>query len=228
MLQTVSQRFQGSCMMIMRLVDDEVTFLGSGFLVHPDGYLITTARTVAENTNLVVVPPRADDSFIPITREKVAPVPVELVSSDLQRDVALLQMKPDIEINMPEGILGESDQDPRGSTMMSLGVPFGYYRMHNVIASQSILSGRIQTKSGTNLIVFDRRIQYGDIGGPLISVESGKIIGVVAGVFDPSELKDRDYPDGLNPINSDLSYAISIEYAVSLLDQRLQAEKEVE
>ena len=169
MLEQVSQRFQGSCMMVMRRNGDEVTFLGSAFLVHPDGYLLTAARNVVEGDHLGVVPPDASELFVPVTREEVAPVPVEVVASDTARDVALLRLKPELEINMPEGIIGSSEKDARGAMLMSLGVPFGYYRIHGVVATQSILSGRIQSRAGTNLIIFDRRVQYGDVGGPLVS-----------------------------------------------------------
>lgn len=222
MVETVSQRFQGSCMMLMRRSGGEVTFLGSGFLIHPEGYLLTTARLITPGDELVVVPPEAKETFKPVTREEVAPVPVELVARDTERDVALLKIVPELEINMPEGILGDPEEDPRGAMLMSLGVPFGYYRFHGVIAAQSILSGRMQSRRGTNLIIFDRRVQYGDIGGPLISVNGGQVVGIVGGVFDPIELEGQESPEGVMPINSDLSYAASIEYGRRLLEEALK------
>jgi serine protease Do len=209
-------------MMIMQQSEREVSFLGSGFLVHPEGYLLTAARILPEGGQLAAVAPIVGDGFLPVTRDEVAPIPLELVSRDLARDIALLRLKPEIEINMPGEILGDPETDPRGSLLMSLGIPFGYYRIHNVIASQAILSGRVLSRSATNLIVFDRRVQYGDIGGPLISVTNGCVIGVVGGVFDPAELEGRTYPEGVQPINSDLSYASSIEYGTALLNKALE------
>lgn len=218
MLETVSQRFQGSCMMLMRRSGTEVTFLGSGFLVHPDGYLLTAARNVADDGELVVVSPEVGEGFVPVTQDEVSPVPAEVVSRDMARDVALLKLKPDLDINMPDGVLGTPEDDARGAVLMSLGVPFGYYRIHGVIVSQSILAGRIKSRSDTNLILFDRRVQYGDVGGPLISAEKQRVIGVVGGVFDPVELEGRETPEGVRPINSALSYAASIEYGAALLE----------
>ncbi|MFP4492171.1 MAG: serine protease [Spirochaetaceae bacterium] len=227
MLEAVSQKYQGSCVMVMEHTGEEVTFLGSGFLVHPEGYLLTAARTISGGGELVVVPPDMDDNFAPVSREEVSPVPVEVVSKDMDHDVALLKLTPELEINMPSSILGDSTQDARGAMLMTLGIPFGYYRIHGVIASQAILSGRIKSRSGTNMIIFDRRVQYGDTGGPLISVNSGSVIGVVGGVFDPVELEGRETPEGVRPINSDLSYAVSIEYGKALLDKALE-EKDLE
>jgi serine protease Do len=211
-------------MMVMRQSESEVTFLASAFLVHPQGYLLTTSRMLNDEDQLAVVPPQAAESFVPVTREEVAPVPVEIVSRDVTHDVALLKLTPDLEINMPEHVLGVSDDDPRGALLMSLGVPFGYYRMHSVVAAQSVLSSRLQSKVGTNMIIFDRRVQFGDIGGPLISVTSGMVVGIVGGVFDPVELEGIELPAGSSPINSDLSYATAIEYGDALLTAALGRE----
>lgn len=221
MLERVSQRYQGSCMMVMRESKKEVTFLASSFLVHPEGFLLTAARAVSGGGELVVVPAAVDEGFSPVTHEEVSPVPVEVVDRNLERDVALLKLKPEMEINMPENILGFGDRDERGAQLMSLGIPFGHYRFHSVFAAQSILSGRITSRSGTNLIIFDRRVQHGDLGGPLISVDDGQVIGVVGGVFDPVELEGGETPEGTIPINSDLSYAASIEYGKELLEKNL-------
>lgn len=208
-------------MMVMRRADAEVTFLASAFLVHTAGYLLTTARMLESSDQLVVVPPQAAEDFVPVTREEVSPVPVEVVARDAVHDVALLKLTPELEINMPEHVLGVSDADPRGALLMSLGVPFGYYRMHSVVAAQSVLSSRLQSRVGTNMIIFDRRVQSGDIGGPLISVTSGMVIGIVGGVFDPVELENISLPAGSTPINSDLSYASAIEYGEALLTAAL-------
>lgn len=217
MLEAVSQRFQGSCMMIMRRVGGEVRFLGSGFLVHPEGYLVTAARFVAEREGLVVVPPSGGSSFEPVTRAEVTPVPIDVVAVDEAHDVALILVRPDMEINMPSDILGSSEDDEIGATLASFGVPFGYYRMHTVVALQSVLSARVLSKTETRLLIFDRRVQYGDIGGPLVSATDGAIVGMVGGVFDPLELEGEDAPPEAAEVHSDLSYAMSIEYAAALL-----------
>lgn len=223
MLTTVSQRFQGCCMMVMRQSGEAVTFLASGFLVDRRGYLLTAARAVPHDAGLVAVPPQVDETFAPVAQKEVSPVPVEVVSRDVDHDAALLKLKPELPITMPDQILGIADRDPRGSALLSLGVPFGYYRIHGVVVTQAILSGRVQSHSGTRLIIFDRRVQYGDIGGPLISVTDGQVIGIVGGVFDPMELDGPEPPKDVLPINSDLSYAMSIEYGKKLLDQALGA-----
>lgn len=224
MLETVSQRYQGSCMMVMQRAGSEVNFLGSGFLVHPAGYILTVARILGSGEDLVVVPPPSGEVFTDLIREEVSPVPAELAARDMERDVALLKLEPDMEIQMPEGIFGSAEDEARGALLMSIGIPFGYYRMHCAFATQAILSGRIKSHTGTKLLIFDRRVQYGDIGGPLVSVSSGQVIGVVGGVFDPLEIEGKEMPDNVKAINSDLSYATSIEYGAEILNRTLQDE----
>jgi len=191
-------------------------------LVYPDGYLLTAARILGNGENLVVVPPSSDEVFTELTRKEVSPVPAELIAQDKERDVALVKLKPDMKIQMPEGILGSAENEARGVMLMSLGVPFGYYRIHSVFATQSILSGRIKSHTGTKLLIFDRRVQYGEIGGPLVSVPSGRVIGVIGGVFDPLELVGKETSADAYPINPDLSYASSIEYGAELLNRTLR------
>lgn len=210
-------------MMVMRRSGAEVTFLGSAFLVHSDGYLLTAARILPEGGDLVVVPLPNAAAFVPVSHAEVAPIPVEIVSTEATRDVALLKIEPDLTISVPGEILGRGDSDPTGSTLMSVGVPFGYYRIHSVLAVQSVLAGRLRSRSDTNLLVFDRRVQYGDVGGPLVSVRDGVVIGVVGGVFDPLELEGERAPKGGASINSDLSYATSIEYGRALLEEALSS-----
>ncbi|MFP3959351.1 MAG: serine protease [Spirochaetaceae bacterium] len=222
MLRQVSQRFQGSCLMLMQQNGREVTFLGTAFLAHPDGYVLTAARIIPEDAGLVIVPAAVGDEFLPVTREEVAPVPVEVLARDMTRDVALLQLTPDLQIGMPEKILGAGDTDPRGALLMTIGVPFGYYQIHTAIVSQAILAGRVRSHTGTNLIIFDRRVQVGDVGGPLISADDGAVIGIVGGVFDPIELEGREPPQGGVSLHSDLSYATSIEYGAGLLENALR------
>lgn len=207
-------------MMVMEQREGEVSFLGSCFLVHSSGYILTTSRTVQGASDLTVVPPDSRHLWPPLTRDEVGPIPVELVSRDEEHDVALLKMQPKLEIQMPREILGNAEQPPRGSALMSLGVPFGFYRVHGVMAVSAMLSGRVSTSDGARFLVFDRRVQYGDTGGPLIDLSSGKIIGIVGGIYDPTAFGGVEAPKGITLLPN-LSYARSIEYGVNLLNEAL-------
>lgn len=217
-LKTVIQRFQGSCLMIMNTSGDTATFASTGFLVSREGYILTSSRGIQSESGLTAVPLGSAKTFPRVTMEQVAPIPVDVKARDDSRDIALLKLKPELEINTPENILGSSGDDPPGAGLVSLGIPFGHYRIHGVLASGSMLSGRVESGTGTRLIIFDRRIHYGDIGGPLISLDSGRVIGITAGVFDPLEMEGTSPAEGIN-LNSSLSYAVAVEYGADLLEK---------
>ncbi|MFW5995295.1 MAG: trypsin-like peptidase domain-containing protein [Spirochaetia bacterium] len=218
MLEQISQRFHGSCMMLVKRSENEVEFLGSCFLVHSDGYVLTTSRVATGESDLFVVPPDIEHSYPSLSHDEVTPIPVDVVSRDVEHDIALLKMRADLQIQMPSNVLGNPEDVGRGGLLFSLGIPFGYYRLHGVMEVQSILSGRLMLSNGTKCLVFDRHVHFGDCGGPLIAADAGQIIGVVGGGLDPVSLgavSDHDKTTfGLQPA---LSYAVSLEYGVRLL-----------
>ena len=220
MLEQVYQRFRGSCMMLMQRSDEGVSFLGSCFLVHSDGYLLTTSRGAPNGADLVVVPTDDDEHFPRMTRDQVAPLPVKVIARDIAHDTALLKIGPEIDIRIPDGVLADGERTPLGATVMSLGVPFGYYGVHRVIATHSLLAGRLQTSDGTRLLIIDRRLQYGDAGGPLISATDATVIGVLGNIFDPAHFTGVAPPKGI-ALHTNLSYAVSIEYGAALLADQL-------
>ncbi|MFN2165301.1 MAG: serine protease, partial [Anaerolineae bacterium] len=65
MLQNASRNFRGACMMLMREGEDQLSFLGTAFLVHPSGYLLTAAHLVSNTQGLRIVPTAFSDDFIP-------------------------------------------------------------------------------------------------------------------------------------------------------------------
>ena len=220
MLEQINQRFQGSCMMLMQRSGDAVTFLGSCFLVHSDGYLLTTSRGAPEGVNLVVVPTHTEEPFPRMTQDQVAPLPVEVVSRDTGHDTALLKIVPELNIRIPDGVLGDGERTEQGAAVMSLGVPFGYYGVHSVVATHALLAGRLQTFDGTRLLIIDRRVQYGDAGGPLISATDATVIGILGNIFDPTHFTGVEPPQGI-AVHTNLSYAVSIEYGAALLAKQL-------
>ncbi len=201
-------------MMVMQREGESVTFLGSSFLVHEGGYLLTTSRVAIENAELLVVPPDTTNEYAYLTRDEVNPVPVEIVARDHEHDVALLKMTPDLDIQMPSNVIGDPENLVRGAHLFSLGVPFGYYRIHGVMEVQSILSEKMRTRNGTRCLIFDRGVHFGDSGGPLISASGGQIVGIVGGVLDPVAFGGVQSETVVHP---NLSYAISMEYGANLL-----------
>jgi serine protease Do len=139
--------------------------VGSGFVIHPDGYIVTNAHVVARTTEQRAV--FADG------REYEA----QIVAADPARDLAVLKVE--AEGPLPTLHLGRSDDLMVGETVIAIGNPLGY--QHTVTAGVvSAIDRSIQVApelSFDGLIQTDASINPGNSGGPLLNV-LGELIGV--------------------------------------------------
>ena len=141
--------------------------LGSGFVVSPDGYVLTNAHVVARATEIKVK--FADE------QEYTAKV----VGADEQTDVALLKVEP--KKNLPFTYLGDSDKLEVGDWVIAIGNPFGLG--HTVTAG--IISGKdrsIGQGPFDNFLQTDASINPGNSGGPLFD-SSGNVIGINSAII---------------------------------------------
>ncbi len=143
----------------------ERTSVGSGFVIHPEGYIVTNAHVVARSTDRRVI--FADG------REYDATV----VASDRENDVAILKIEsPQSMSTLP---FGRSHDLMIGETVVAIGNPLGY--QHTVTAgvvsavNRDLEFGRDLVMGG--LIQTDASINPGNSGGPLLNV-LGELIGV--------------------------------------------------
>ncbi|MDY7109186.1 MAG: trypsin-like peptidase domain-containing protein [Planctomycetota bacterium] len=139
--------------------------LGSGFIIHPDGYIVTNAHVVARSAELKAI--FADG------RE----YPAQIIASDRQRDLAVLKIE--AESSLPTLPLGRSDDLMIGETVIAIGNPLGYE--HTVTAGVVSAVKRdiavTDELAFTGLIQTDASINPGNSGGPLLNV-LGELIGV--------------------------------------------------
>jgi serine protease Do len=143
----------------------QVTVLGSGVVVHEDGYIITNAHVTNGAKKIKVV---FSDG-----RE----FPAELVSADEGKDLAVLTI-PATE-KLPFIQLGRSYDLMIGETVVAIGNPYGYA---NTVTSGVVSAvGRdIEVTEGfwlRGLIQTDAPINPGNSGGPLLNINS-QLIGV--------------------------------------------------
>jgi serine protease Do len=141
------------------------TSVGSGFVIHPDGYIVTNAHVVAQTAERKV-------SFSD-GREFDA----QVVAADAKRDLAVLKIEADKPLQPIK--LGRSDDLMIGETVIAIGNPLGFQNTVTAgvvsavkrdldFANRVTLSGLIQT---------DASINPGNSGGPLLNV-LGELIGV--------------------------------------------------
>ncbi len=221
MLQNVTQKYSGGCMMLMHKQGQALNFLGTCFLVHGQGYLLTAAHLCDPEQELMVVPNPQDEDFLPVTQDKVSPLPVSLVQANQENDVALLQLDPDLDITAPDHIVGNPEQIAIGTSLASFGFSFGYYRLHNLHVMDAVLTSKITSLNETNLLVFNTMIHHGDIGGPLVNVLDGRIVGLIAGRFDPEViLHKQSRAQREDTYQTNISYAVSIEYGIQIMQEQ--------
>lgn len=216
MHQTLIQRYEDSCLMLMDERADGFHFLGTCFFVHPKGYLLTAAHLLANAEKPTAVAPAAPGSFSPLARDDSLALPVDVVHLDTERDTALLRVHMDAEIAAPDDYIGNPEELGEGTYMLAFGISFGHFRIHNVMVSQAMLSAKMLTPNDTRILIFDSRVHPGDIGGPLVNAENGRILGVMQGSFNPLTIQQIEQPEDY-VMESRFSYAVSIDYAHQLL-----------
>ncbi len=144
---------------------------GSGFIISPDGYIITSSHVVAEKN--------ADYAVI---YEPNKTYPAKVISRDPINDVAILKISVK---NFPYLELGDSDKIELGETVIAIGNALGEF--HDTVSTGVVsgLSRYINAFSGLSkhaemlrgLIQTDAAINPGNSGGPLVNME-GQAIGI--------------------------------------------------
>lgn len=140
--------------------------LGSGFIISPDGYIVTNYHVVA------------DADVIRVNLEgstgKAESIPATLVGSDEETDLALLKV--DVKNPLPFLRFGDSDKAQVGEWVLAIGNPFGLD--HTVTAGIVSAKGRnIRSGPFDNFLQTDASINPGNSGGPLLNM-NGEVIGI--------------------------------------------------
>ena len=204
--------------MIVKKETEQVNFVGSGFLCHNDGYILTCAHTINLTDKLAIVPPQPLNEFSQLTLERVNAFDVIIVQYNTIHDVALLKIINPLLISVPDNILGDEKLIQVGSSVGYIGFPFGQIGLHTVKVSQSIISSKVKSKNGTNQFQLDAMVHEGNSGGPLIDVSTSQIIGIINGRFSPTgngaSIRIGNHALGTE---SSISYATSINYGKELM-----------
>jgi serine protease Do len=138
---------------------------GSGFLVDPEGYILTNHHLVGDAQRIRVR--LADRS------ER----PARLVGSDPNTDVALIKVEG---AGLPSVVLGDSDRLRVGDWVCAIGNPYSFD--HTVTAGVvSSLGRKIFNASFDAYIQTDAAINPGNSGGPLIDA-AGHAVGISTAV----------------------------------------------
>jgi len=143
---------------------------GSGFLIDPDGYIVT-------NNHVIEGADRIEITMTDGTQYKA-----HVVGRDPKTDLAVVKI--DSDKPLPYVSLGNSDKARIGDWVLAVGNPFGLGGSVNA----GIISARgrdIQSGPYDDYLQIDAPINRGNSGGPLFDA-SGNVIGVNTAIFSPS------------------------------------------
>ncbi len=144
--------------------------LGSGFIISPEGYIVTNNHVIAEAEEINVI--LQDDTQLK----------AEIVGRDAKTDLALLKVASDKPL--PHVTLGDSSVARVGDWVMAIGNPFGL----GGSVTAGIISARardINSGPYDDYIQTDASINRGNSGGPLFNLK-GEVIGINTAIYSPS------------------------------------------
>ncbi|MDA8162682.1 MAG: DegQ family serine endoprotease [Desulfobacteraceae bacterium] len=143
---------------------------GSGFIISPDGYILTNNHVVGGADTIKV---KLSDG-----REFKA----KTIGTDPQSDVAIIKIPAN---NLPTLKLGDSDKINVGEWVMAIGNPFGLQETVTVGVVSAKGRDRVGISDYEDFIQTDAAINPGNSGGPLINIY-GEVIGINTAIFSKS------------------------------------------
>ena len=145
---------------------------GSGFIISPDGYILTNNHVVEGATKVDVHFGADSDGNGGHT------VSAKIIGRDPATDIALLKI--DAGKDLPNVPLGDSDRIRKGDWAIAIGNPFQFENTLTVgvISAKGRSLGLSQTtQSFENFIQTDAAINFGNSGGPLLNI-NGEVVGI--------------------------------------------------
>lgn len=145
--------------------------LGSGFIIHPSGYVITNDHVVSgEHTVSITVFERNPTSGV---LERTQFENVRIIATSPDWDLALLKIEGAGDRRFKTAPIGGSDELRQGQPVFAIGNPLGLERS----VSEGIVSLKNRLIGGRLFIQTTAQINPGNSGGPLFNLR-GEVVGV--------------------------------------------------
>ena len=145
----------------------EQGYIGSGFLLSPDGYVMTNAHVVEG----------ADEVTVTLTDKRE--FKARIIGSDQRTDVALLKIEA---AGLPFVKVGDVNRMKVGEWVIAIGSPFG---LESTVTAGIVSAKQRETGDYLQLLQTDVAINPGNSGGPLINMR-GEVVGVNSQILSPS------------------------------------------
>ena len=156
----------------------QVQGLGSGFVISPDGYVLTNDHVAGNAKEITITLTNGDK------------LKADLIGTDATSDISLLKIQGK---NLPYIKLGNSDDVLIGEWVIALGNPFGLFDISDkptvTVGVVSATKMNIPAQEGRvyrGMIQTDAAINPGNSGGPLVNT-LGEVIGVNSAIYTPNQ-----------------------------------------
>jgi serine protease Do len=158
-------------------VPQEVTSIGSGFIISETGRVVTNQHVIGESPTSVTVTLPSGEAY-----------EATVLGSDQLTDLALLQMEGDT--TFPHISFSESDDVEVGEWAIALGNPFGLFELGDPTVTVGVVSAKNRDfrpdpsnpRVYIDMIQTDASINRGNSGGPLLN-SLGEVIGINTFIF---------------------------------------------
>lgn len=160
-----------------KIIERRVQNLGSGFVISPDGYIVTNHHVAGNATRVTVS----------LTDGQT--LDAELIGADKATDLALLKVSPERPLKYLR--FSESPEPIVGEWAIALGNPFGLFEAAAPSVTVGVVSASerdLGSQDGRiyhDMIQTDAAINRGNSGGPLINA-LGEVIGVNTAIYSES------------------------------------------
>ena len=158
-----------------RVMEREVQNLGSGFVISPDGYIVTNDHVAGNATEITVAFPDGKQ------------LSGRLIGTDPVSDIALVKVDPEEEL--PHLTFSDQSRSIVGEWVIALGNPFGLFEAAEPTVTVGVVSATGRDLESTqdgrvyrDMIQTDAAINRGNSGGPLVNA-IGEVIGVNTAIY---------------------------------------------
>ena len=148
---------------------------GSGFVIDPDGYIMTNAHVVngAQRVQVVLPPANSDGTLSTALSARTNVVPARIVGMTTELDLALLKVDG---MKLQALPLAKYSDVRQGETVFAFGSPIGMRNSltHGLV---SAVARQVDPDSPLIYVQTDAPINPGNSGGPLVNIR-GEVVGV--------------------------------------------------
>jgi serine protease Do len=154
----------------------ETGSLGSGFLISPDGYIVTNNHLIQSSSGNGTV----DEITVTLTNRRE--YPARVIGRDSASDLALLKIEGQ---NLPFVQWGDSTRARVGDWILAIGNPYGLGGTVTAGIISALHRGITGAGAYDRYIQTDASINMGNSGGPMFDL-NGNVIGINSALISPT------------------------------------------